>query len=106
MNIKEKSFSFFSNHLDPVKPILLGLSGGADSMALLYLSLEWMKRNPSTLHLVHINHGWREESKRECEVLKELASRLALPFHTIELAPAGYKGNLEAESRKERFAYF
>src|SRR5581483_3757584 len=93
-------------HLKNEKPILLGLSGGPDSMCLLHLLLRLKEKNPINLHLVHVNHGWRKESNDEQKKLLELANSLSLPFHTKKCFPEKYEDNLEAESRKDRLDFF
>ncbi|MCE5294904.1 MAG: tRNA lysidine(34) synthetase TilS [Chlamydiales bacterium] len=97
------AFIFFEKNIDVDRPILVGLSGGPDSLCVLHLLLAW---NKAPVHIVHINHGWRDESGRECEVLQKLADELKVPFHYTKLDPATYEGNKEAESRKERYAFF
>jgi tRNA(Ile)-lysidine synthase len=99
-------YQFFDQHIDQKRPVLLGLSGGADSMCLMHLLVEWRKGKSLEIHLVHVDHGWRSESALEAEKVKALAESLHLPIHITRLQPSSYKGNLEAESRKERFAYF
>lgn len=103
MKLKERLFSFFDTYCDTNRPILLALSGGADSVFLLHLLVLYKKLD---VHLVHVNHGWRKESVDECNYLQDIARSLSLPFHTTTFDPKGYKGNLEEESRNERLAYF
>ena len=69
-------FSFFDQHLDLKRPILLGLSGGPDSICLLHLALDYKL----PIEIVHVNHGWRQESRSECEILQKLAAQLSLAF--------------------------
>lgn len=104
--LEEKIFQFLDNEIDPSRPVLLGISGGPDSICLLHLLVEYSKSKPLRLHLAHVDHGWRDESKEEAEALKQLALSLALPIHTTRLVPKNYTGNLEAESREERLKFF
>ncbi len=97
--MQKEAFSFFENNIDTSLPVLLGLSGGPDSTALLHLLVKWGRVK---IHLVHVDHGWREESGRECELLRELAKELGLPFHTKRL-----EGKCsEDECRQERTHFF
>ncbi len=82
-------------------PLLLGLSGGADSKALLYALLDCGIQP----HLAHIDHGWRGESKKEADLLLEEAKSLGLVFHTKKLVTVE-KRNLEAICREERLTFF
>lgn len=96
-------FDFFEKNIINDRPLLIGLSGGPDSTCLLHLLLQW---NKAPIHIVHIDHGWRSESKFELESLRATAQQLQLPFHSVRLDPSAYKANKEAESRAERYAFF
>jgi tRNA(Ile)-lysidine synthase len=88
---------FVGKHYLPGKPVLLGLSGGPDSLALYHLLLE---AEVEGLHVVHVDHGWREESRREAEWLQ---AQVSVPFHLVRLKE-GCRG--EEAARKERIAVF
>lgn len=98
--------NFLKCHLDPSKPVLLGLSGGADSMCLLRLLLNYKSENQLYLHVAHIDHGWRAESSEEALFLKAYAESLGLPIHLKTLSPQQIQGNLEAGCRDERLKFF
>ncbi len=95
------NFAFFEKYIDKSKPVLVGLSGGPDSTYLLHMLMKW---NKVEIHIVHVDHGWRDESQRECELLKQNAKGLA--FHDTRLDPSRYTGNKEAKSRQERYQFF
>ncbi|MFQ5729547.1 MAG: tRNA lysidine(34) synthetase TilS [Waddliaceae bacterium] len=95
--------TFFRRHWDRTRPVLLGLSGGPDSLALLYLLLE-CKNIP--VGIAHVDHGWRPESGEEASKLEELAKKLNLPFYVTKLCPENLAGNLEAACRQERLNFF
>jgi len=59
-----------------------------------------------TFHIAHVDHGWRQESAEEANVLKKMSESLNVPFHCKKLDPKQMKGNLEAACRKERYAFF
>ena len=63
------------------QPILIGYSGGCDSKALLYLSLECSLLFKFPLYVAHIDHGWREESKQQAKALQKEVEELGLPFY-------------------------
>lgn len=69
----------------PHDTIVVAVSGGSDSVALLRVlyevSLNWM---PLTLICAHVNHGFRAESQDEAEFVRELAEELGLPFELAE----------------------
>jgi tRNA(Ile)-lysidine synthase len=92
---------FLSLHYIPGKPLLLGFSGGPDSLALLHLLLQ--SGFDLDLHIVHVDHGWRPESGEQASGLKEDAERLKLPFHLKRLENIPMKEN---EARKARLSFF
>lgn len=106
MRLERQISTFLEQFLDFSKPVLLGISGGPDSLALLYLLLEYQKQIPFQLALAHVDHGWRSESSSEAEQLRQLALQLQLPFFLRTLSPEGMKGNLEAACREERLNFF
>ncbi|HEY2330922.1 MAG TPA: ATP-binding protein, partial [Acidimicrobiales bacterium] len=79
------------------EPVVAGLSGGADSMALLVLALH----AGCAVTAVHVDHGLRPGSAAEAGPVAELASRLGAAFRavTVEVAPGP---NLEARARAAR----
>jgi tRNA(Ile)-lysidine synthase len=65
----------------PDSRVLIGLSGGADSVALTFLLLELAGRGAFTLAgLAHLNHGLRETAARDEAFCRALAQRLHLPL--------------------------
>lgn len=107
MNLLEKTlFDFLKQYHNPLKPLLLGISGGPDSLALLYLMVEYRKSNPISFAIAHVDHGWRDESAKEAEQLSRLAESLNVAFHLKRIHPSQLKGNLEAASRQERILFF
>jgi tRNA(Ile)-lysidine synthase len=96
---------FLSRHLVYGKPILLGLSGGPDSLALLHLILECKRFFPIDLHVAHIDHGWREESEAESLALQAYVEAIPLPFYLHRLTKKA-ESNLEEAAREERLKFF
>ena len=106
----QKFERIFSSSLLALVPkgsrVMLGYSGGPDSEALLQMYLASPLRADYPLHLVHVDHGWRDESHKEALHLQEKALKWGLPFHLVVLNPSQASGNLESWSRKERYAFF
>lgn len=89
------------------QPILMGYSGGCDSKALLYLSLECSLLFKFPLHVAHIDHGWREESGKQAKMLQEEVEGLGLDFHLKVLRFEDFeKKNLEQQGRERRLLFF
>ncbi len=98
---------FLETRLLPAKPVLLGYSGGPDSKALLYLLMECRRFFALDLHLVHVDHGWREESGEEALEIQAEADRLGLPLYRKRLEEGDFSpGNLEEQGRNHRLQFF
>lgn len=94
--------AFLQTHCSKQQPVLLGLSGGPDSLALFHCLLSCS----FPLHVAHIDHAWRPESREEALQLRQLAAHYGIPFHEKILTPSAFTGNLEAACRAERYAFF
>jgi tRNA(Ile)-lysidine synthase len=112
MKHKVKNFIQKENLLSPGERILVAVSGGPDSVALLHLLYELREELGVDLEVAHLQHGIRgEEAKQDARFVAELAELLKLPFHLKEIdlprmkSNAG-KGNLEAWAREERYRFF
>jgi len=97
---------FLALHLKQGAKLLLGLSGGPDSMALLQFLIAARKKFAFSLHIAHVDHGWRKESKREAKILQKLAEQLKLPFHLHTLQGVVGGSNIENRCREDRLAFF
>ena len=83
MNIEEKVFSYIEkyNMIDTGSHVLIGISGGADSVCLLFLLKEYAGKKNFSLTGIHINHGIRgEEADRDEEFTKKLCRMLEIPL--------------------------
>jgi tRNA(Ile)-lysidine synthetase-like protein len=93
----------------PPGPWAVGVSGGADSVALLLLLAN---RPDLQLHVVHLDHQTREgESGVDAVFVGELAKRLAIPCSIglrseIELGLPEIAANLPNRYRQARFSFF
>ena len=92
--------------------VLVAVSGGPDSVALLHLLHELRGEFQLELEVAHLQHGMRGEAAREdARFVAALAAKLGLPFHLGEIdlprikSQAG-RGNLEALGRAERLRFF
>ena len=90
--------------------IVAGVSGGADSVCLLFVLLEMKKRIPFTVKVVHVNHGIREDADRDEEFVKEICEKFHLPFYLVrvdikELAARSGRSE-EEEGRWVRYQAF
>ncbi len=103
---------FISQHtmIEDGETLLVAVSGGADSLALLYGLHALHTHLNCHLHVVHLNHGLREDSAADSEFVHEHAKRLGLPFtgHTIDLHSLNkqWKLSVEAAGRKARYELY
>lgn len=91
--------------------ILVGVSGGPDSMALLYILLEIKELIPFNIHIAHVNHGVRgEDAKADQLFVEEIAKKLSLPYYTKNVNMIQYgkdKGISSEEAGRElRYGFF
>ena len=97
--------------MPPKTPVLLALSGGADSRFLLHVLANMATRDGFSLVLAHVDHGIRgAEAKRDRAFCEALAKSYGLEICVCEadvptLAAARGKG-LEETAREVRYAYF
>ncbi|GAB5410863.1 MAG: tRNA lysidine(34) synthetase TilS [Balneolaceae bacterium] len=83
--------------------IVLGVSGGPDSLALLYT---FFKVEIDVL-VVHINYGMRgHESDLDQELVEGLCTEWGFECCSIKLDSEGQKGNFQNWARKERYRIF
>jgi tRNA(Ile)-lysidine synthase len=85
--------------------IVLAVSGGPDSMALMWLAARWRRalvRGPR-LFAVTVDHGLRAESAAEARAVKHLARSLELPHRTMRWTGAKPKTGLPAAAREARY---
>lgn len=87
--------------------VLLGISGGPDSVALLHFLFRLKKRLKFSLFLGHLNHGLRKEAGEDAGFVKELAKSFSLPL-TVgkrDLSKVR-KPSLEEKARDARYQFF
>ncbi len=97
--------------MPPQTPVLLALSGGADSRALLALLAEQSVRDGFALTLAHVNHGIRgEDAIGDREFCRRLAEHYGLEIALLDadvptLAAERGKG-IEETAREVRYEFF
>lgn len=93
-------------HIPKNGTIIIGLSGGADSVFLLDQCIKTQKTHPFKIIVAHINHNIRgKESEKDELFSKELANKNLLKFH-IKKIRTKPKGNIEEEFRNIRYNFF
>lgn len=90
--------------------VVVGVSGGPDSLALLHVLLRISNEVGFAVHAAHFDHGLRgEQSAGEARAVAALADRWGAPW-TIDTAPPGSVAargeGLQAAARRARYAFF
>lgn len=70
-------------NVDIKSPVLVAVSGGSDSIALLLLSSIWAKKNNVDLSAITIDHGLRAEAAAETAFVAALCNNLDIPHVTL-----------------------
>ncbi|MBQ2802351.1 MAG: tRNA lysidine(34) synthetase TilS [Lachnospiraceae bacterium] len=80
--------------------LIAGISGGADSVCLLFVLLEWAKRVPLELAVVHVNHGIRKEAAQDALYVEQLCKQHGIRYYLTE-ADVAQRAVLEKCSEEE-----
>ncbi|HAH21141.1 MAG: tRNA lysidine(34) synthetase TilS [Omnitrophica WOR_2 bacterium GWF2_43_52] len=89
--------------------IVIGVSGGPDSVCLVYLLRALQKEYGLTLSIAHLDHMLRgKDSEKDARFVFELSEKLKIPafFKKVAIAKLAQKGSFEELARKERFDFF
>jgi tRNA(Ile)-lysidine synthase len=111
------SFSLDTALFKPGLRLAVGLSGGADSVALLCALAARREELGLVLHAAHLHHGLRgEEADADLAFSRDLSASLGLPFHEIRIDvgaeaqsnPASGKSaeSIEEAARRLRYVWF
>ncbi|MEA2921970.1 MAG: tRNA(Ile)-lysidine synthase [Bradyrhizobium sp.] len=85
--------------------LVLAVSGGPDSIALMWLAARWRRtlaRGPRLI-AVTVDHDLRTEARREAREVKRLARSLDLPHRTLRWSGAKPRTGLPAAAREARY---
>ncbi|HEY1540773.1 MAG TPA: tRNA lysidine(34) synthetase TilS [Xanthobacteraceae bacterium] len=85
--------------------LVLAVSGGPDSTALLWLAAHWRKRQRRgpKLIAVTVDHGLRPEARREAAAVKRLAGRLGVVHRTLRWTGRKPASGLQHKAREARY---
>ena len=85
--------------------IILAVSGGPDSTALMWLAARWRakrKRGPKLI-AVTVDHGLRAESAREARAVARLARKLKIEHRTLRWTGKKPKTGIQQAAREARY---
>ncbi|MCX5906677.1 MAG: tRNA lysidine(34) synthetase TilS, partial [Deltaproteobacteria bacterium] len=95
--------------LQPGDRVVIGVSGGADSMTLLHILWELRSEYHLSLVVAHLDHGLRPEAAEDRSFVKKAASGLGVPFFSRKVdVGARCKEehlNLQEAAREARYQF-
>lgn len=93
--------------ISPGDRVICALSGGADSVALVFALYLLREKLEIRLEAAHFNHGLRgEESQRDEAFVRAFCERYDIPLHTASARITPGKKGLEAAAREARYGFF
>ena len=108
--VMERIQQFIEGHhlFEPQDPLIVGVSGGMDSMTLLSFLIQ---THQGKMIVAHINHGLRgEESDQEAEFVKNYAGEISLDFAGHQILPGEWErfssDNKQEKARQIRQQFF
>ena len=112
VELETKVIGFVQQHslISPQEIVVVGVSGGADSVCLLHVLAKWQKELDIKLHVAHLNHQLLGvESEADAKYVSNLAGSLGIPV-TIDMQDvAAYrtekKCSIEEAARELRYAF-
>ena len=92
------------------RPLVIGVSGGPDSLSLLHALHRLSHKLGLNLHVAHFNHGLRgPASDSDADFVRAQAESLGLPFSTakeyVKSRPGGHSRSLEEKAREARYNF-
>ncbi len=107
--LEERVSAFLDTHGLRDIAIVVAVSGGPDSLALLVTLARLRGRFGLTLHAAHLDHQLRPESRAEAAYVRRVCRRLGVPvtFGRVDVAAlqAREKISLEDAARRARYAF-
>ncbi|MCA9936383.1 MAG: tRNA lysidine(34) synthetase TilS [Anaerolineales bacterium] len=115
MDLRKQVAAFFATLAEgarpfplPIPKLIVGVSGGPDSLALLHVLKEVL--GAERLVIAHLNHGLRPSAAAEAQFVAETAVSHHIPHHiaTIDVAALAkaQKLSLEEAGRQARYRFF
>jgi tRNA(Ile)-lysidine synthase len=112
VNLESKVVDFIQRYslVSPGEIVVVGVSGGADSVCLLYVLAKWQEGLGIKLHVAHLNHRLRGgESEADAKYVSNLAGSLGIPITVDRQDVAAYRiernFSVEEAARELRYAF-
>ena len=103
----EEAYKYILNELDLHynETVVVAVSGGPDSMALLHLLTRIKKAIDITVVCAHVNHNVRKESESELIFVKNFCMQHGVVFESMKIEDYG-DDNFHNEARIKRYDFF
>jgi tRNA(Ile)-lysidine synthase len=113
MELTNRVLRFIQEHslISELTTLLVGVSGGPDSICLLHILCQIKDKLGLELHIAHLNHMLRDaESDADAQHVSLLAQQLDIPITTEKRDVKAYQAkrrcSLEQAAREVRYAFF
>ncbi|XLM33265.1 MAG: tRNA lysidine(34) synthetase TilS [Rickettsia africae] len=83
--------------------ISIAVSGGSDSVALLYLANIWAEKNNIELFVISVDHNLREQSKQETHYIQNISNSLNRKHYSLSFYHQNNFSNLQERAREGRY---
>lgn len=107
--IYQKVKAYIEKHrmLAPGDTVVMGVSGGADSVCLFLLLCELAKELKLQLIVVHVHHGIRKEADEDAAYVEQLCNQQKVPFELVREDVKAYakKEHLSEEEAGRKIRY-
>ncbi len=81
--------------------LVVAVSGGPDSMALLHALASLRERAGLQLHVAHLDHNFREEAEEDARFVATVSSQLGIPVTVERVDPVAYQKEMRVSSFEE-----
>ena len=87
-----------------LKKIAIAVSGGADSLALAWLSTKYCHKNNIEITALTVNHHLRPEATAEAQMVAELMQKWGIKHNILDWFPPQISGSSEEKARLARYS--
>ncbi|MDO4368979.1 MAG: tRNA lysidine(34) synthetase TilS [bacterium] len=100
-----KVFEFLDSYINDGDTVVLGCSGGPDSMALMDILISYRESKNISIVCAHVNHKLRRESDDEMKWLESFCTKRGICFEKMIIENYG-DDNFHNEARNIRYEFF
>ena len=108
----QRTHRFITQHqmIQPKEIVLVGVSGGVDSIALLHVLHTLRHQLDCQLHVAHLDHSFREDSVGDAVYVAEQADQLGIPISSTRIdvpqLMEDQKLSAEVAARQARYQFY